>query len=61
MRCKCCNNIINYRNVQDKITGKEDDLCGACRYLAFYASTEHEYIGGAYPSEGVTQPRNYSE
>lgn len=61
MRCKCCNNTMTNRNTQHKPTGKEDDLCGTCRYYAFHAQVEREYIGGAYPTEGVTQPRNYSE
>lgn len=57
MRCKCCDNIMTYRNTQSKSTGFEDDLCGNCRYLAFWAITEREYVCGAYPSEGVTQPK----
>lgn len=61
MRCKCCDNIMTYKNTQQKNTGQEDDLCGSCRYLAFHSQTEREYVGGSYPSDGVTQPRNYPE
>ena len=57
MRCKCCDNIMTYRNTQSKNTGFEDDLCGHCRYLAFWAITEREYVCGTYPAEGVTQPK----
>jgi hypothetical protein len=61
MRCKCCDNIMTYRNMQLKSTGFEDDICGHCRYLAFWAITEREYVCGAFPQEGVTQPKQSSD
>lgn len=55
-RCRCCNNPLSYygRPRKNPHTGKEEDLCSNCVFLAHNAQVEREYVGGASPVEGVT-------
>lgn len=63
MRCKCCDNPLSRADVTifNKTSGQEEDLCSYCRYLSRHATTEREYVCGAYPVDGVTQPMKSSD
>lgn len=57
-RCKACDAQLTRGSAppMNKFSKIEEDLCSVCRYLSQHASTEPEYVGGAYPTNGVTQP-----
>lgn len=56
MRCKCCDVplVKNDNAAWNKLANKEEDLCSVCRSLVYNSYTEREYIGGRYPTNGVT-------
>lgn len=56
MRCKCCNVplVNNDRLAWNKFANKEEDLCSVCRSLTYNSHTEREYVGGRYPTDGMT-------
>lgn len=57
-RCKACDAQLTKGDAPafNKLSRLEEDLCALCRYLANYASTEPEFVGGPYPTNGLTQP-----
>lgn len=61
-RCVCCDNALTRHEIPQRNpeTGKEDDFCFTCRYLSKFASPEREYVGGAYPVDGVTAMKSSS-
>lgn len=62
-RCRCCDVplINNDSPAWNKLANKEEDLCSVCRNLVYNSYVEREYIGGRYPTEGMTGPMPIKE
>ena len=57
MRCKCCDNRLNYGELKaTKEDGTPEDLCSGCQTEAFDDSYEYTYLFEGI-REGVTQPK----
>ena len=57
-RCRGCDAPLSRgeSTIINKFSKLEEDLCVVCRYMSRHAPTAREYIGGANPVTGVTQP-----
>ncbi|QNR53842.1 hypothetical protein phiK7A1_052 [Pseudomonas phage phiK7A1] len=58
-RCRACNNILSEKNtrpVYNKFTKLEEDLCTTCIGLSRVTHSQHEYLFGLHPEEGVKVP-----
>lgn len=59
MRCKCCNNKLNYGELQStQEDGTPESMCSNCRAEAFDDSYEHVFLFEDL-QEGVTKSKNF--
>lgn len=58
-RCRCCNAPLSKYEIPyyNPKTGQEDDFCFQCRYLSEHSVVEKEYVGGNFPTSGVTHAK----
>jgi len=62
-RCRCCDTPLanNEGPGWNKLAHQEEDLCSVCRYLVYNSYSGKEYVGGRYPTEGLTGAANIKD
>jgi hypothetical protein len=60
-RCKCCDAPLTSNASEsspgwNRVGKQEEDLCSVCRYLVYNSYPVKEYVGGRYPTNGLTNP-----